>query len=281
MITLTRQEGIQEKIALIHHLCYYRRLFKMRTTTITAADIISQIEGKVNEKIIPLLKEAEEKGKEIEDETIESLKSIYTASYGPAFLRFYEEQGARIHGKSVIRTLIDLAKSEIESRRIMLDDASHYAMPQFSDRGIEDHLAQEHGLNVQISGTQYSAEDFRFGVMPYGYRPTDDKLGLDPEKAFDEVKKAYDPLEKPLEEILATLPRVHRMEHQSYHLDVEATLQESGITPHLPRYREIKLALTTERDDPSKQDQLRKLYAQAELDRFSKAGGILGERDDE
>ncbi len=280
MITETKKMT-GEKIAPVFNLNQYRRKIKMRTTIITAADIISQIEGKVNEKLIPILREADERGEEIPDATIEGLRNVYTAGYGKAFLTFYEDQGARIHGKRTIHAIVDLAKQEVESRRITLDDLTDVSMPQLADRRFENYVEAEHGISINIPGTQYTQEDFRFGVAPYGYRPTENKLGLDPEKALDEVRKGYDPLERPLEEILATLPRTYRLEHQTYQLDVEATLQESSISPHIARYRELKSALTNERDDPAKQDQLRKLYAQAELDKLPKVVGTSYEVDDE
>ena len=241
---------------------------------VLAVDVLSEIESRVRLQIS--LQYAKNPDLSVQEE--ETLNRILFSDIGSALLSDYVEKGVKVKGISYIRAHLDAAQTYLEGRAMHLDHGLDVEMPQHENEMLTAGYEQAgmQGMSVRQQG--FSAEDFQFGLRPSGshYPGT---MGEDGQpyseiklrgsdvrsKRLATQKPNYDG--KSVEDILKILPRKHKIAFQTFELDVERTLRESGFTSEKGYYFRVEKALQQERDNPVQKDLLLRKYAEIELGR--------------
>ena len=239
---------------------------------VLAVDILSEIESKVRLQIS--LHYA--KNPDLSAQEEESLKYILFSDIGSELLSDYAEKGVKVKGISYIRTHIEAAQTYLEGRAMYLDHGFDFEIPQHENEMLTAGYERAGMTGMSVHQQGFSAEDSQFGLRPSGghYPGT---MGEDGQ-VYNEIKlrssdarsrklaaqkPKYDG--KSVEDILKILPRKHKIAFQTFELDVERTLRESGFTSEKGYYFRVEKALQQERDDPVQKDLLLRKYAEIEL----------------
>ena len=243
-----------------------------------AADVLSEINGKVYERVSKY--HAQQGG--LHPQLEETLTHVAFVEIAQATLENYSGRKVNVRGRSFINTLVNASRMYMNDRNSSLRSGDDVEMPQIADRELSDSCANAGVQGMGIRTTGWTAEDFRSGVPPTGgkyasWEECQVKGGKNTEAsdwAKASAKKQYDTREKSVQDIINTMPRKHQIQDQTYVLDVKATLKAADLHSFSPGYHMIESTLITERDDPEKQDELLKLYAQAELANFGPASEV-------
>ncbi len=240
----------------------------MRKQGILAVDVLSEVQVRVEGAI----RELYEKHPDLTPEQETTLRNVYFGAVVKSVLGDYAQQGISVRGSGYIRTMADMAKVDLDMRRMRLDEGSNEPVFQSGDAELSERMSEELGVSMHVPSHGYSEEDFRFGMRPYGRQPTMERIGMSPDEMPSFVREPFSPKNKSLDEIMRTLPRKHKVQNQTYVLDVDATLRAANVDAG--QYHHLKQFLDAERCDPKAQDELRRLYAEIELAQLEQAVGF-------
>ncbi len=235
-----------------------------------AADVLSEIESKVTQEVARIY--AQEGGLTPQQE--ETLRMAYFSKIAPTVLNYYRENGVNVRGRSQIRVMVDAAKFAMRDRADVIDTASDVHIPQWTNDELTNRLQADGAVGLTVQQHGPSEEDFKFGLPPTGGRYTmTDVSGLSSARAERIAHELYSPKNRTPDVILATLPRKYEIKSQTYVLDIEKTLDAAGLHSASAGYNLIYRALEAERDNPQKQDELQRVYAEFELSALNRAAG--------
>ena len=233
---------------------------------ILGIDILRELEGKVRTEHLKIVKKWSKKGKPLSERHEEVLKEILYADIGRAVVENYKKDNKPIKGIKIVKNRIRNADAYLVVRQseIAIEEDS-YA------NTLDAAFATELGKDMQgmsVVSPSYGREAFNWQSPPYGGALLGIKFGRgspivrDPKEV---ARERYNPEGRSLQDILLTLPKVHKIENQTYVLDVENTLEKAGCNSMMPLYMQVRAGLEKEKDDPVKRDELAKMYSEVEL----------------
>lgn len=235
------------------------------TREILVINVIEELEKKVRDEYAKI--EAKQKHG-LSSEQGATLRDLLFAGIGGEMLNEYKEKGIEVRGRTYLRTKIRYAETNLGVRYGDLASGADTHIIQIRNEAETDYLRKNGFLtgSVRDISTGLTEEDFGFGLPPQGGRYLEAKaFGLEAGKTRMMANKKYEPGNRKPDDIIRTIPRKYKIEHQMYTLDVEGTLKNGGIGNNSFGYNKIRAALEKEKQDPEKIDELQKMYTEIEI----------------